>query len=294
MPKGCKNKVAISGAGGFIGKSLSGFLENNGFKIVRLSRNDFLNSPAKLTGKLRECATIIHLAGAPIGAKKWTTAYKEEILNSRIHTTRKLVEAIHLLEEKPGLLISASAVGIYDSFEVHDEFSTNYADNFLAGICKKWEAEACKVQTTDNVRLCIVRLGVVLGKDGGALPHLLKPFKYRMGAKLGDGHQVFPFIHIKDVLSAFWYFIQRRQSSGIYNLVAPQMISNLEITEVLRQKIGKSIIPSVPESLLRLLYGESADLMLQGQKVTPTRLINAGFPFAYPHFSAAIDELLKK
>ncbi len=294
MPKGNKNnKVAISGATGFIGRSLSEFLEDNGYTIVKLLRNDFLNEPDVLAKKLRTCAIVINLAGSPIGTKKWTTAYKEKIINSRINTTRKLVEAIHLLKEKPEVLISTSAVGIYDSFEVHDEFSTNYVTNFLGHVCKKWEDEAFKLQSVNNVRLCIVRLGVVLGKDGGAWPHLLKPFKYGMGAKLGDGHQVFPFIHIKDVLSAFWYLIKRKESGGIYNFVAPQMISNLEITKALKQRTRNSILPYVPEFLLRLLYGDGADLLLIGQKVIPKRLIEDGFPFAYPDFNAVADDLLK-
>jgi len=295
MPKGYKNnKVAISGATGFIGKSLSDFLERNGFKTVIISRKDFSNGGKELSKRLRKCAIVINLAGAPIGARKWTPAYKDEILNSRISTTKRLVEAIHLLDQKPDLLISTSAVGIYDSFEVHDEFSNSYAKDFLGSVCQQWEAEAFKAHTIDNVRLCIVRLGVVLGKDGGAMPRILKPFKYGMGAKLGDGYQVFPFIHIKDVLSAFWYLVKREQSSGIYNLVAPQMISNLEITEAIKLKTRSSIVPAVPESLLRLFYGEGADLLLVGQKVLPTRLLKDGFPFAYPDFNAVLEDVLKE
>jgi len=293
MPQGyTNNRIAISGATGFIGSSLSDFLQNNGYKTIQLTRNDFLKEPEVLAKKLKGCAVIINLAGAPIGAKKWTPSYKQEILASRVNTTHKLVEAIHLLYVKPELLISTSAVGVYDSFEVHDEFSTSYADDFLGSVCQKWEAEAFKAQTLDNVRLCIVRLGVVLGREGGALPRILKPFKYGMGAKLGDGHQIFPFIHIKDVLSAFWYLIQREQSSGIYNFVTPQMISNLELTNALKQRFLGSLVSSVPETILRIFYGEGADLLLKGQKVKPARLQNDGFHFAYPSFSEVLDDLL--
>lgn len=292
MPQGLKNnKVAISGVTGFIGRNLKRFLKENGFEVVGLKRQHFKEKSDLLSERLKGCSVIINLAGAPV-AKKWTAAYKREILRSRIDTTEKLVDTIHQMDEKPDLFISTSAVGIYDTYEVHDEFSTNYADDFLGDVCQQWESKACRTQTLDNVRLCIVRLGVVLGKEAGAFPRMIKPFKLGFGAKLGNGHQVFPFIHIMDVLSAFWYLIQRDASSGIYNLVAPQMLSNLEITTALQKRTRKSIVPFVPEFALRLMYGEGSKMLLQGQKVLPKRLQQDNFHFAYPDFESVLDDLI--
>ncbi|MBK3516815.1 TIGR01777 family oxidoreductase [Carboxylicivirga marina] len=287
-----KYKVAISGATGFIGTALSSFLESNGFDVIRLKRHHFTSKRVgQLNKLLNGCSVIINLAGAPVAAKKWTKAYKHEILNSRIDTTERLVEAIHEMTTKPDVFISTSAVGIYDSYEVHDEFSTNYSNDFLADVCQQWEARAYRAQSLDNVRLCIVRLGVVLGNEGGAFPRMIKPFKLGLGSKLGDGHQVFPYIHINDVLSAFWYLIQRKASHGIYNFVAPQMISNLEITEALQKRTRKSLLPAVPKAALRLLYGEGAELLLTGQKVKPKRLEKDGFHFAFPDIESVLDDL---
>lgn len=294
MPQGQNNnKIAISGATGFIGSALNSFFAKNNFTVVKINRSDFSHSPKKLANKIKGCNIIVNLAGAPVN-HKWTDSYKNEILASRINTTRKLVRAIGILEQKPELFISASAVGIYDSFEVHDEFSTNYDNNFLGSVCRKWEAEAFKSRSFSNVRLCIIRLGVVLGKEGGAFPKIVKPFRYGFGAKLGDGHQLFPYIHINDVLSAIWYLIKNEEASGIYNLVAPQMISNLEFTAALQQKLKKSLLPSIPESLIRFMYGEGAETILTGQKVIPKRLQNNGFIFEYPDITSVISNLIKK
>ncbi len=293
MPAGLRNRsIAISGATGFIGSALCKFLSDNDFHIIRIKRKHLKGKVEDLAHVIGNSSVIINLAGAPIASKKWTAAYKKEILNSRVNTTHKLVNAIHTMDEKPDLLISTSAVGIYDSYEVHDEFSTNYAGDFLSDVCQKWEAEAFKVQRIDNVRLCILRLGVVLGKNGGAFPQMLRPFKMGLGAKLGDGHQVFPFIHLKDVLSAMWYLIQRDASSGIYNLVAPEMLSNLEITEALKKRTRKSILPTVPKAILRLVLGDGADALMVGQKVVPKRLQKDGFHFAFPDFNSLLDDIL--
>ncbi|WP_439183446.1 TIGR01777 family oxidoreductase [Carboxylicivirga taeanensis] len=286
------NRVAVSGATGFIGRALSNFLESNGYEVIRLKRQHFKSKKSQLRTLLKGCSVVINLAGAPIAARKWTPNYKKEILNSRINTTGVLVDAIKEMEPKPELFISASAVGIYDSYEVHDEFSTSYATDFLGTVCQAWEAEACKVQRIKDVRLCIVRLGVVLGNEGGAFPKMLRPFKLGLGAKLGDGHQVFPYIHLNDVLNAFWYIIQHETSSGIYNLVAPQMLSNLEITEAIKQRTKKSILPVIPEKILRMLLGEGANALLIGQKVVPDRLEKDGFTFEFPTIEAVLDDLI--
>lgn len=293
MPQGLQNKkVAITGASGFIGNALCNFLSNNEYSVVKINRSHLSGDVNVLASLISDCSIIINLAGAPITDTKWTSTYKRVILKSRVDSTQNLVDAIHLMDIKPKLFISTSAVGVYDSFEVHDEFSTNYSDSFLGSVCQKWENVAYRAQAIDQVRLCIVRLGVVLGNEGGAFPRMIKPFKYGMGAKLGDGHQVMPFIHINDVLSAFWYLIQREASHGIYNLVAPQMLSNLEITKAIQKRTRRSFLPGVPEALLKMFYGDGAEILLVGQKVVPKRLQKDGFPFAFPTIESILDDLL--
>jgi len=286
------NRIAISGVTGFIGRKLKSFLEHNGYEVVSLTRKVLGYSVDKLANELEECEIIINLAGASIG-KRWTDNYKKEILNSRIEITQKIVSAMHLMPVKPGLFISASAVGIYDSFEVHDEFSTNYSNDFLSEVCQKWESEAYGVQSIAGVRLCIVRLGVVLGAEGGAFTELVKPFRFGLGAVLGDGHQVFPFIHIKDVLSGMWYLLKREASGGIYNFVAPQMISNQELCDALASKTGKQVKMKVSEWLLKKLVGEGAAMLLSGQKVLPNRMLKDDFHFAFPSIESVLDDLIK-
>lgn len=285
-----KNRIAISGITGFIGRNLKAFLADNNYQVVPITRKELSFPSKQLANLLKGCEAVINLAGAPI-IKRWTEEWKEEIFNSRVHSTAKLVEAIQLCSKKPKVFISTSAVGIYDPYDVHDEFSTHYASDYLGDVCQAWEAEALKLQNTD-VRLCILRLGVVLGKDGGAFPKMVKPFKFGLGGKVGMGHQVMPYIHIKDVLSAMWYIIKREASHGIYNLVAPEMVSNEEWTTALARKTRTKALFNVPETVVKMLYGDGADVFLKGQKVIPLRLKAAGFHFAFPDVEAVLDDLM--
>ncbi len=284
-----KDKIAISGVTGFIGKELKFFLESNGYIVEPITRS-VLKNKTKLLEVIDGCVAVINLAGHSI-SKRWNEQVKSKIKNSRIEVTSKIVNAIREVQNKPQLLISASAVGIYDSFEVHDEFSTNYANDFLGQVCQDWEAEALKVSEVDGVRLCLVRLGVVLGRNGGAFPKMLKPFKMGVGAIIGDGHQVFPFIHIKDVLSGIWYLLKRDASGGIYNLVAPQMVSNLEFSRALAERLKKPLWLKVPEFALKWVLGEMANMLLTGQKVIPSRLLCDEFYFQYQNLDAVLQDL---
>ncbi|MCU4165015.1 TIGR01777 family oxidoreductase [Carboxylicivirga caseinilyticus] len=284
-----KDKIAISGATGFIGKELVSFLEKNGYEVVKLSR-ELLHEPSELTKAINGSDAVINLAGHSI-AGRWNEKVKKKILYSRLNVTRRIVDAIEAAVDKPNVVISASAVGIYDTFEVHDEFSTNYANDFLGEVCQKWEEEALRLGHSKDVRLCLVRLGAVLGKSGGAFPKLVKPFKFGLGASMGDGHQVFPIIHIQDVLSSIWYLLKREASGGIYNLVAPEMISNLEFSVALAEKLKRPLWLKLPEFLLKLLLGEGAVILLEGQKVIPKRMLKDDFHFSFPTLESMLDDL---
>lgn len=286
------NRIAVCGITGFIGRRLRVFLSDNNYQVVPITRKELAYAPKQLANLLKGCEAVINLAGAPV-LKRWSDEWKKEIYNSRVYSTAKLVEAIKLSSKKPKVFISASAVGVYDPYDVHDEFSTHYATDYLGEVCQAWEAEALKLKNEGGLRLCIIRLGVVLGKDGGAFPKMVRPFKFGLGGKVGMGHQVMPFIHIKDVLSALWYLLKREASHGIYNFVAPEMISNEEWTAALARKTHTRALLSVPESIVKALYGDGADVVLKGQKVIPLRLKAAGFHFAYPDVEAVLDDLIE-
>lgn len=287
--EGKREKIAISGATGFIGRELKRFLEPNGYDVVALDRS-VLKSQEKLVKTINGCDAVINLAGHRI-AKRWNDHVKRKILYSRLNVTRKIVDAVMAAVDKPSVVISASAVGIYDVYEVHDEFSTNYADSFLGEVCQKWEAEVLRLRHLQDVRLSIVRLGVVLGNRGGLFPKIKKSFKLGFGATLGMGHQVFPFIHIQDVLSGMWYLLKRDASNGIFNFVAPEMISNLEFSVALAEKLRRPLWFKVPESVVRIVLGESADILLKGQKVIPKRMLKDDFHFAYSTLESVLDDL---
>ena len=283
--------IAISGISGLTGSFLSERLLNRGDCVVSLSRNDFQQGEKHLTEKLDGVDAVVHLAGAPI-LKRWTPKWKEIIRKSRTETTSLLVGAINKMSAPPEILVSASAVGIYDIYEVHDEYSTNYADDFLANVCKAWEEEALKVDDS-KVRLCITRFGLVLSEQAGALKQMLLPFKLGLGGRIGDGLQPMPFIHIDDLTSALEWLISSKDKKGVFNLVAPQMISNLEFTKALGKVIKRPAFLTLPERGLKLLYGDAAQVLVKGQKVVSKRLQEEGFRFTYPDIHSALVNLLK-
>lgn len=281
-------KVAICGISGFIGSSLKEAFEAEGYIVVGISRVDLSSGLEHLRELLRDANALVNIAGAPI-AGRWTKARKEEIYNSRIETTRKLVEAMNGMASPPQDFISASAVGIYDEINVHDEFSLNYASGFLARICRDWEREALKVNPTQT-RLSIFRLGVVLSGRGGALKKMIMPFKFGFGAKIGSGEAFMPWIHIDDVVKAIVEGVSSPRVSGVYNLVAPEILTNREFTAVLAKSLGRPAIFTLPSKLIRLLFGEGAGLILDGQQVIPQRLLADGFEFTYPTLVLALEK----
>ncbi len=284
-------KICLTGGTGFIGQKLTHFFSENGFVVQNITRKDFSSDISLIAEKIEGANIIINLAGASI-LKKWTEKYKKEIYNSRINTTKKLVEALKLVKDKPSIILSASAVGIYDKYEVHDEFSDHYSNDFLAKVCKDWEAAIAPVHQ-EGIRLAVIRLGVVLDKENGALAKMLTPFKLGMGAIIGDGYQPFPFIHINDLLSAIWYIYKNPKSRGIYNMVAPDMVSNREFSKMLANKLKRPVFIKIGANFLKLLQGEGASVLTKGQKVIPKRLKELDFPFQFPTLGAALDDLVK-
>jgi uncharacterized protein (TIGR01777 family) len=285
-------KIAICGATGLIGSALLNYLEKGGHVVVVVSREDLGGESAHLSGKLEGVEGVVNLAGAPV-SKKWTSRWKKIIYNSRVETTRFLTAAINDMEKPPAVFISASAVGIYDPYEMHDDYSTGYAHDFLGEVCADWEKEALEVEKS-RVRLAILRLGLVLSNNGGALKAMLLPFRMGLGAKMGDGLQNMPFIHLEDLLRAMEWILMTPTLQGIFNLVAPQLVSNREFTQTLANVLHRPVFLKAPVWALKALLGENAVLLTKGQKVIPGRLLKEGFTFKYPDLEPALIHLLKQ
>ncbi|WP_421919857.1 TIGR01777 family oxidoreductase [Marinifilum sp.] len=272
-------KIAISGSNGLVGTHLCEYLVNEKeADIVRIPRKLLYGRAKILANFLQGIDVIIHLSGASI-LSRWTKKRKKTLQESRIETTRKLYEAVALMENKPKQFICTSAVGIYNNRDLHTEQSKAYIDDFLGQICKKWEEAAMEIQQL-NVSTVIFRLGVVLSDSGGAFKKSLPFFKIGLGGKLGSGKQMFPFIHIEDLLRAYAFVIDAN-SKGLYNLVAPDLVTNHDFTNMLAKGINRPAFCHIPAFVLHIALGEASTVLLNGQKVIPERLKNEGFIYKY-------------
>lgn len=273
-----QKKIAITGASGFIGCQLAKMYASNGYEVIRIHRSAY--SPGhetELDKFLGGCHAIINLAGATIN-KRWTEAYKRELYESRILTTRILIRAIQRMEQQPEVFISASAVGYYSPIGVHDEYSEESDMSYLAQICRDWEAEARRCPKT--VRCVIVRLGVVFSTEGGALCEMIKKQRLtKVAAIVGDAEDPFPWISLKDVCRAIDFLLQRTHAEGIYNLVAPQIINRMELAQALYRHYPAWILLPIPRFVFKMLLGEGERAVTIGQAVKPLRLLEAGFDF---------------
>lgn len=303
-------KIVVTGGTGLIGKQLCKALLNKGYYVVLLSRNP--SSAKKILPEVHEihywndyenksyseflegAFGVVHLGGANIAAKKWTSKYKDEIYKSREISTRILVNSISALKEKPEVFVSSSAVGIYGNRgeEILTEDSSLGSD-FLSEVCKVWEDEASKVEKL-NVRCVKVRTGIVLSKDGGALKKMITPFKWFIGGPLGDGKQGMSWIHITDIVNLFLFAIENKEVNGVLNGTAPNYVSMGVFAKILGKIMHRPSIFKVPEFVLILLLGEGADAVLSSQFVYPKQAIQFGYKFQYPTLEAALLSLFKK
>ncbi|MEI8047307.1 MAG: TIGR01777 family oxidoreductase [Bacteroidota bacterium] len=281
--------IAISGAGGFIGKQLSKYFQSKGNEVKSIPRVNIDTQAADIAKLLQGVDVVINLAGAPIVAR-WTKAYKKTLFDSRIITTSKIVEAIGLLDKKPELLISASAVGIYSQEREQTEGNYKKADDYLGEICSAWETEARKA--IPFTRLAIARFGIVLGKDGGALERMLPLFRLGLGGKIASGKQGFSWIHIYDVFQAVEFIIQNKKLSGEFSFTAPEVVDNKQFTNILAKILRKPALFTVPAFALKLVFGEGAIAVTGGQFAPPKHLINEGFRFSFPELNKALKEII--
>ncbi len=281
-------KIAITGASGFIGKKLCDFFQRNNHTPVALSRS-MLASPEGLISTLEGTDIVINLAGASI-SKRWTSKYKQEIMDSRVLTTRRLVTALNQMAAPPSLCISVSAVGIYPDSGVHGESSPMRGTGFLTHVCESWEQEARMLKP--GIRLVITRFGVVLGKEGGAAPLMLVPFRFFAGSIIGNGRQGMPWIHIDDLANAIQWLIEQKQVSGVVNFVSPQLTNNEQFSKTAAKVMHRPCWFRIPTFVFQIILGEGHTMVTSGQQVVPDVLIHGGFKFRYPKLEDAIRSII--
>lgn len=236
---------------------------------------------------------VIHLAGASVAGKRWTPSYKKEIYDSRINTTRNLVASIDKCKRKPEVFISASAIGFYGEREDNILTETSsVGKDFLSNVCADWEKTSEQVEKLD-VRRIIIRTGIVLSTDDGALKKMLLPFKLFIGGSLGNGKQWFSWIHLADIISLYLFLLDNKTQKGIFNAVSPQPVQMKTFAKILGKVLHKPSLFSVPKFILKLVMGESASAILTSQKVKPEALLQAGFKFKFEDLELALKDLLK-
>ena len=283
--------VSISGSTGLIGRELINTYSGKGMDFRIINRDSLKMQDNEFTeSKIDGADAVINLAGAPI-LKRWTESYRKEIYNSRIETTRKIANAISQAKIKPKVFITNSAIGIYDSKNVHSEESTAYADDFLGKLCHDWEAEALAV--AGITRVVVLRTGVVLSTKGGALKTAHGPFSFGLGGTIGNGEQAFSWIHIRDLMHIYLTILEDENISGIVNAVAPNPTTNYHFTKTFGKVLNQITIFKIPYSLLKAKYGDAASTLLEGQNVIPEKLMKEGFEFEFPTIEKALLNLYR-
>lgn len=237
--------------------------------------------------------TVIHLAGEPVADRRWNAAKKQAIRDSRVIGTRNLVDAIERLDARPRVLVSCSAVGYYgDRGDEPLDEASRPADDFLAHVCIDWEKEAARAESL-GLRVAHVRVGVVLGREGGALPKMLTPFKLGLGGRLGSGRQWMPWVHVDDVVGIMLHAATCDQVRGPINATAPGAATNVEFTKALGKALGRPTIFPMPAAVFKLLVGEFAQIVLSSQKIAPQVAQETGYRFAHPEIGPALADLVK-
>lgn len=300
-------RALVTGATGFVGRRLLTRLDSP----VVLSRDaekarvDLAEyrvtahpwNPTKETAPaaaLEGVDTVFHLAGEPVAEGRWNKEKKHRLRASRVDGTRHLVEALTQAEQKPDVLVSASAVGFYGSRdeEVLDE-SALPSDDFLAEMCVAWESEAQQARDA-GIRVVTVRIGIVLGKGGGALSKMLLPFRLGLGSPLGNGRQWMPWIHIDDLVSLLLHVATHDTLDAPVNGTSPNPVTNRQFTKTLGKVLHRpTFFPPVPGPVLRVAMGEFGSILLTSQRALPKAALEAGFQFQYPELESALESLLR-
>ncbi|CAL5341199.1 unnamed protein product [Camellia sinensis] len=307
--EGTEMTVSVTGATGFIGRRLVQRLhaDNHRVRVLTRSRSkaqvifpvrDFPGIGIAEEPEWKDCIqgsnAVVNLAGMPISTR-WSPEIKKEIKDSRIRVTSKVVDLINGSQDdiRPTVLVSATALGYYGSSEtrVFDEQSPS-GNDYLAEVCREWEASALKVNK--NVRLALIRIGVVLGKDGGALAKMIPLFMMFAGGPLGSGRQWFSWIHLDDIVNLIYEALTNPSYKGVINGTAPNPVRLGEMCEQLGSVLGRPSWLPVPDFALKAVLGEGATVVLDGQKVVPARAKELGFPFRYPYVKDALRAIMSQ
>lgn len=291
--------ILLTGGTGFIGEALVPALRERGAELVMLTRQALRDRPGvryiRDLGELgpeTRLDAVINLAGASLAARRWTPAYKRALRASRIETTRELVGLLERLETPPPVLLSGSAVGYYGHQEdtLLDEDATPVA-GFAQALCADWEAAAQRASAL-GVRICCLRLGVVLAAGGGAFSQMARSFRFGVGSWIGDGNQWLSWIHRDDAVAAMLFLLDHPVLSGPFNLTAPEPVTGRDFAEALSRHYRTFFNMPLPAPVARLLLGEMADeLLINGQRVLSSRLLAAGFEFRYRDLDQALGEI---
>lgn len=304
-------RIVVAGGTGFIGRMLCQRLANAGHTVTVLTRNPekarttlyhavrivpwqgFRGPTEELSKALGECDVVINLAGSPVADGRWTPQTKDLLRQSREGTTTAIVTTLAKLKTRPVLLMNASAIGYYGSHgdeELTEE--TPSGDGFLASLCREWEGAARAAERL-GVRVVMPRIGVVLGKDGGALTKMLPIYRFGLGGPLGHGKQWMSWIHLDDLVELLM-FLMNNAAGGPVNATAPHPVTNAEFSKTLGQTIGRPAFLRTPGFVMKLVFGDMADeLLLTGQRVIPHRAQSSGFHFRFPFIAGALDDVLR-
>lgn len=298
-----KSKVLISGGSGLVGTHLSKILLAKGYGVAILGRtekseNTYLwkiKTQEIEAGAIENADYIINLAGAGIADKKWTKKRKIEIIESRTKPIQLLFNKITKTNTNLKAFISASAIGYYGAVSNDSIFieKDKVGNDFLAKICKHWEKEVVKFEEI-NCRTVVLRTGIVLTKNGGALEKIVKPIKMNIGSALGSGKQFVPWIHIHDLCNMYIKAIEDNEMSGVFNAVAPEHIRYKDFAKSIAKILNKPFfMPNVPKIVLKTFLGKMAIMLLEGSRISSDKIKNTGFKFEYPTVKNALTDLLK-
>lgn len=303
-------KIIITGATGSIGQRLVQKLVSRNDQVIVLTQN-VQQAQSKLSGVnniikwdylkseewkeyLNETDAVVHLAGANLSGRRWNNDYKKLAYDSRIISTRNLVEAIKMVEQKPKVFITASAVGIYGNRhdEVLDETSS-LGNDFLADLCKDWEKEATKIEEI-GVRRVSIRTGLVLNKNEGVLKQLYLPFKFFVGGPLAGGRQWFPWIHSDDIIGIYLYALDNESVIGSINAASPGIVRMKEFAKTFGKVLRRPSLFPIPKLAMKIVAGEVADYAVMSQRTSAKKIIEAGYNFKFENVEEALRDLLER
>ncbi len=301
-------KIAIVGGSGFIGRNLAKALLSDGDEVFIVSRKTALPEDLSSLDKAHLVSTskpscenlegidiLINLAGESVIGERWTEARMRALRTSRVDLTREIVQELAKVKLKPKIFLQGSAIGfygMYDSDEPRFSEEGKVGEDFLAKLCFDWESEALRAKEL-GIRTILIRTGVVLSPESGALEKMLLPFKMFVGGALGSGKQCMSWIHIVDMVYAIRFLISHPSAEGAFNFTSPNPCSNQEFSSVLGKVLGRPSFMSVPSFSLKALYGDGADVILKGQNVIPSRLTALGYKFQFPELKPALENLLR-